>query len=753
MRYKFTLIMLGLVVLAAVIAYVFSQKPTSDEQAQQQSRALPGLSAKAVFEFVIEHDDTKIVCQRSSEDEWIITAPLPLRADKYEVEGILNKFADAERIGRPTPVGDGGQTALSEYGLDKPTRMVTFRGSGKGAPSWSLAMGKEVGIGELVHALPGDGQAAIRIKKDVADKLDVTLASLRSKKLAAPIKLEGLTRVTVEAKQWNDEPAFTVTTEKQGGTWEWAGDTRDLADGDKAEQLAKKINDHYLNESDFVCDDPSKAMDYGLDDALLTVRLLSEGMDNTFAFGHKKEGDEEVFYAMNKAEPAIVKVTKTLFEDLRVQPEKLRQRSLLALDTDSVRRVSVTTADGALVLEKKDESWQIVGEPTVGADRQAVSDMLQGLSDAEARDFLPADPQKMADCGLDETHVRKVELYGKDDKLLGQIELGASDKTPDLVYARRPQYGSVLSVERKDYLGDIMLGRLAFLDRKVFDEPQDDAVEVVLAYDNAEFRCARKDRNDAWKLKAPIEGPADAMTVSRVAGLFAPLKVKGFASESAENLAQYGLNVPRGRLKVTYRAAGAAPAEGAEGAPTRVRELLIGSESTQHPKGLFAKLADEARVFVFAAQDVDALKESPASKLISRAQDVGRMAFRWDGGALEFAKQGDTWQTASGEALSADMQTRVKDAARLLESFSGAEVAALIEAGAFAYGFDRPALTIEFKDAVAAGKKVVLGRETQDGARYAKGPASNYVLIARKWDADKLLAVVRPPAKAPAEAK
>jgi len=118
----------------------------------------------------------------------------------------------------------------------------------------------------------------------------------------------------------------------------------------------------------------------------------------------------------------------------------------------------------------------------------------------------------------------------------------------------------------------------------------------------------------------------------------------------------------------------------------------------------------------------------------------------WDGQWRGFAfdRDGKFWKDAAGAELDEGLRSRVGEAAALLENFTGVAVAAYTEKDPAAYGFDQPALIIELTEKTAAGKKVVLGRETE-GGRFAKGPASSFVLVAGQGEVEKLLALVRPP--------
>jgi len=170
MKHKSTLILLLAVVIAAVVAYSLSRKPTSEELAREATRILPGLSDAHVAELQIESDGTRIVCRRAEadEDRWLITEPLQLRADRWEVEGIINRLGSAEKGGRPILLT--GERKLSDYGLDSPRRKVTLRADRPAQRTWTLLVGNESGVGELVYVTTPGADRVFTVARSVVDR-------------------------------------------------------------------------------------------------------------------------------------------------------------------------------------------------------------------------------------------------------------------------------------------------------------------------------------------------------------------------------------------------------------------------------------------------------------------------------------------------------------------------------------------------------------------------------------------------------
>ena len=128
------------------------------------------------------------------------------------------------------------------------------------------------------------------------------------------------------------------------------------------EKLAEAVSYFSLTSADFVVDDPTKVADYGLDRPALSIEFKMEDASRTIIIAERQEGEQTTIYAMNKGEPAIVKVSGRLLEDLRKEPNDLRERSIADFENDDVVRVTAAGPDMSLVLDKVEGNWQITGE-------------------------------------------------------------------------------------------------------------------------------------------------------------------------------------------------------------------------------------------------------------------------------------------------------------------------------------------------------------------------------------------------------
>ena len=751
MKIKSTLIMLVAVVVAGLIAYNLSKKPTTEEQQERRKKVFPGLTQDDARSLKITARDTTIAVERiePGKDSWRIIEPLDLRADRWKVQSMLRSFENAEKTATVFPE-KGKQVKLGKKGLKNPRRKVSV--SGAGGQQWTLLIGNETSIGNAVWAKLARGDMVFTIEKSVADKSNITLNDMRSKKLAAKIQESNLAAVKIKASAYDDQPTFQAKCVRENDRWVLQEPLKDLADGNEISGLAKNINNYHLVKDDFVADGPENLGEYGLDKPLLSLTFEGKDQPTTLAFGVVEQDGEKEYYATNQAEPAIVSIDKSLIDKLRKTPRELRERSLLTYDRSKVQKIMVVGADESFALEKeKNDAWKIAGDSPADADTKVLQNLLGGLKRARVEDFVADSPEDLSRYGLSTENRRTIRLVGKDEKRLAEIYVGKqSDGT---LYAQRPGFAPVLSFPAEEYIQNLLTGRLALLNRMVLQEPETRALKVDLSYDDRNFVCERKSANSPWRLLEPVETDVDTATLDEILFDFEKLQAKTFAAESPTDLAKFGLAEPAVSISVTY-----APEEEsgdeqkkASGDSQRApytRTLMIGERSEGQPAGYYATLQSSDRVFVVQDSVVKNLRVNLASRIVSAAKELRELKFVYDGKSrtFEYDSENKKWTGSNGQELPHDLAAKVKKAATLLSNFRADRIVNFVLKSRAQYGFDNPYLTVEIAEETTTGKKVVVGKSAPDGGRFVTGPATGFVLAADDQDVATLMA---PAQKAP----
>ncbi|MFO7956884.1 MAG: DUF4340 domain-containing protein [Candidatus Brocadiia bacterium] len=739
-NYKTTIVLLVAVVITGLIAYSLSKQPTSEEMQRQRTRLLPDFATEDVSKVAFIEDETRVVCERA-DDEWRITAPIQARADRWAVEGILERLETAEKEWSVSPAEDNA-VSLADYGLDSPRRRVTITLDGPDGRTWTMLVGKPTGAADAVSVkLEGD-ERVFAVASNIIAKTDVTVTDLRSKKLAPRISTFDLNTVAVTLSAEDQQEPATVRCEKSEGTWDLKEPFLDLANGDAVELVADKIYNHSIGDDDFASDDPTDLGQFGLDEPDVTVVLESEDETQEFAFAAVEADEETTHYAMYNAETTVVEIPQELYHGVRVTADELRSHNLADAKARQVAKLTVSGPESDLVLRRSGDDWEIDAESPETADSSVIDQVIRDLTQAEVKEFVADQPEDFGAYGLTEGDRITVTLSDENDEPLAWVAFG---KAPDedTVYAQRADYPPVLLVPQERYFDAFRRGRLAFLDREILSEPAERAVRVLLSHDDGEFVCTRESADADWRLQEPVTGPADQWAARMIVDTFGRLRVGAFVAEEPEDLSPYGLEEPKATGTVTYREPSS---EGEEEPAERTQTLLIGEDTDEPAEGSYAMLEGDPRVFVLPAYKVEQFRASLASKLVCRATDLTAFTVRRGEEAVRFIRDEQTngWKRQDGTAVQDPLAAAVDEAAMLLEEFEAEGVADYVEKSPALYGFDSPYLTVEMETETAKGKKVVVGAPA-DGGRYAKGPATDFVLVATDDQVQRLERVLTPP--------
>jgi hypothetical protein len=224
---------------------------------------------------------------------------------------------------------------------------------------------------------------------------------------------------------------------------------------------------------------------------------------------------------------------------------------------------------------------------------------------------------------------------------------------------------------------------------------------------------------------------------------FGRLRVGAFVATEPRDLSPYGLEEPKATATVTYREPSS---EGKEERAESTQTLLVGDDTDEPAEGNYAMLAGDPRVFVLPGYRVEQFSGSLASKLVCRATDLTAFTVSRGEETARYIRDEQTggWTREDGASVQDPLAAAVDEAAMLLEEFEAGRVADYVEKSPALYGFDAPYLTVEMETETARGKKVVIGQPAE-GGRYAKGPATDFVLVAPDDQVQRLERVLTRP--------
>ncbi|MGI8671910.1 MAG: DUF4340 domain-containing protein [Luteitalea sp.] len=239
--------------------------------------------------------------------------------------------------------------------------------------------------------------------------------------------------------------------------------------------------------------------------------------------------------------------------------------------------------------------------------------------------------------------------------------------------------------------------------------------ELTLQAGNGDVTTLNKQGTE-WRIATPVVATADASEVSGVTTNLATLDISRVISESSGDLASYGLDRPRLRVRFTTK-----------GTP---QELLIGSK-TVTGGDVYAKLANAARVFLvpaFLEQSLDRTTFQLRDKAIVSVdrEAIDRISIIGRPGTIELTRDGENWRLIQPVAARADSSA----VSTLLTRLVSGQMQALVAeqpATLDVYGLQPPRTTVRVLGGGRTLGEVQVGDPSGEGAVHARDSARKMV--------------------------
>ena len=317
-----------------------------------------------------------------------------------------------------------------------------------------------------------------------------------------------------------------------------------------------------------------KLADYGLQTPHEKLSVTdSKGKTTEFLFGNETPLEGKVYLQVTGGGDVFV-VNDDLKKVLQKDVNAWRDHRLTNLVATDVDKLTVKNPAGEIELQKDGEHWKLVKPLAARADDTKVNDLVSQVATLNIKSFVADDKADATAYGLTEPRGTVTLYTAKDPKgvevMIGGSPADAAKATPspapsatpaatpdpklaDTVYARMPSRQSVYAVPntvdafvnlKPNDLRDHHLVRL--------NPDTVDRIKLTPA-GGAPFTLGRKDK--VWTVisgGATPNQPVDGAEPDRVMQSLANANVTDFITDSASDLAKYGLDKPA--LQVAFSA-------------------------------------------------------------------------------------------------------------------------------------------------------------------------------------------------------
>jgi hypothetical protein len=216
--------------------------------------------------------------------------------------------------------------------------------------------------------------------------------------------------------------------------------------------------------------------------------------------------------------------------------------------TTLIDRAIFQVSGGEIELAKDQDNWQLVRPIKARASNDAVVDILTKLNQTQISKFVGSDKStNLSSFGLD-SPADVLTLYGGEGNKF-EIEIGGPvPSNPQTVYAGLPERNSVVEVD-KVFANLLNITPNDLRDRKIA-RLNSDLIDRVTIQNSDQPKIVLGREENRWHFLSPADAPANGSNISLLIQNINDDEVSEFVSDTATDLAKYGLDQPK--LRITF---------------------------------------------------------------------------------------------------------------------------------------------------------------------------------------------------------
>jgi hypothetical protein len=560
-------------------------EPAREKKESVKGRLWTDLEPKDVEGLTLKRKGETVRIKRT-EGGWELLEPVKTRADRGAVDGIVTSLATA-RVDREV---SATPASLDEFGLKTPEAEVVVEVKGR-APL-GLHVGAKSPTGAWVFGKEPAKPAVVALSEMLVRDLTKPVVELRDRTVLA-FDRRGVTQVDLVL---GGEGISVESAE--GGKWRITKPRALPADTELMTEFLEKLDQAKTKE--FVDDAPKSLAPYGLERP--STVTLWQGKDKeraarTLHFG-REDKDKKGVYVLRAGDPGVMLVPEEVWAAVPKTVGALRDKVVLAYQSDKVTRIELTGAKGPVALEKDKDGtgWQLTAPEALRADTGAVNNVLWKIRDLRAVGFLAEEataiPRYLA---RPELTVKLWEEGAKEPKVLLLAPSSETRGGQAAAVAAVAGQGPVVLVEGKA-LAEIGRSPGDLRDKILLPAfEMKDVRRVRLAAGGKPLVVERKGEKD-WQMVEPSRGATKDRKVDDLLLSLKILRWTEIASPTGDEAARFGLDKPAAEVALLK-------ADGAE-----VVGLLVGK--TEGPV-TYVKLRSAPAVYAIDSRQAGDILKAP----------------------------------------------------------------------------------------------------------------------------------------------
>jgi len=434
MKFKTTIILFAVFIVLLAFVLFFEYKGMSEKD---EGEKLLALSSDDVQKITFKKEDEIITFQKDEEGEWLITEPLEAKADKYEVDRLVDDFSDLkiERVVEEEPED------LQKYGIPQKEISLWFKDKDKPI---KILIGMENTLGNTFFAKREDETKVVLIPSSFKSLMEKSLFDFREKNI---FKFEA---VDVKNVKLRAKKTLWVAS-KKGEEWFFRNPLNALAKTSKIDDILSSLSN--LKAKEFVSEEKKKGDEkkYGLDHPVyeITLGMPLENQEVTF-FLHK---EEDKLYATTSLSTKIVEAEDTLLSALEEEAGELREKKVASFYSWEATRLHLKKGEIDWIVAKDEEdNWHFESPLKEEADKSKIQTFIRKIESLEAEEFIdPPLSLNLKEYGLDNPQA-EVKIWireNEDEEKVKEITvlIGSEDKESKEVVVKNARFNYLFRMD------------------------------------------------------------------------------------------------------------------------------------------------------------------------------------------------------------------------------------------------------------------------------------------------------------------
>lgn len=347
-----------------------------------------------------------------------------------------------------------------------------------------------------------------------------------------------LTRITVETR------GERTVLQRRDGAWRMVSPADAPVDSFNVEALTSALRTAAFS----VVDErpgPDALKKYGLSPPRFVVTTRWDDTEEVLKGGAENPFDGSV-YLQRGGDPRVFSAPGQVRIGLDKTPYELRDKQVLAVPQDEVRRIELRAGKVAYVLERaeKKDAWRVVRPYEDAAQASEVTRLLSALRAVRATAFLSDTPSDRQRAGVAAPVASATFTLARGDG----VRLAFGRVGDQLFVLRVDGSAGALAEVPAVALAALERDPTSFRDRSLLRFEKERVTRVTVERPGSPRIVVERASADGgaseWRLVEPRQGPARAFKMSQVLWALDALPAKAIVEERPKSLARYGLDRP-----------------------------------------------------------------------------------------------------------------------------------------------------------------------------------------------------------------